>query len=85
MQTCSEIVMPIGIGKNKTMFPADPFNLKEYMDSCENSYGVVPRPHWITTYYGGLVSLNKYSKLVRYLSFFSQFKFDLICLFFFFF
>ncbi|KAL9422292.1 hypothetical protein AB3S75_034541 [Citrus x aurantiifolia] len=53
-QTCSEIVMPIGIGKNKTMFPADPFNLKEYMDSCENSYGVVPRPHWITTYYGGL-------------------------------
>ena len=41
MQTCSEIVMPIGIGKNKTMFPADPFNLKEYMNSCENSYGVV--------------------------------------------
>lgn len=58
MQTCSEMVSPIGIGKNETMFQADPFNLTEYMDSCNKSYGVVPRPHWITTYYGGHVSVN---------------------------
>ncbi|KAH9704150.1 prolylcarboxypeptidase-like protein [Citrus sinensis] len=49
-QTCSEMVSPIGIGKNDIMFQADTFNLTEYMDSCNKSYGVVPRPHWITTY-----------------------------------
>ncbi|GAY67005.1 hypothetical protein CUMW_253280, partial [Citrus unshiu] len=52
-QTCSEMVSPIGIGKNETMFQADPFYLTEYRDSCNKSFGVVPRPHWITTYYGG--------------------------------
>ncbi|KAH9768653.1 hypothetical protein KPL71_011682 [Citrus sinensis] len=46
------MVSPIGIGKIDTMFQADPFNVTEFMDSCNKSYGVVPRPHWITTYYG---------------------------------
>lgn len=61
MQTCSEIVIPIGIGRNKTMFPADPFHLREYVDSCKNSMEWF-QEHWITTYYGGHVSLDKYSK-----------------------
>ncbi|ESR49815.1 hypothetical protein CICLE_v10033480mg, partial [Citrus x clementina] len=38
--TCSAMVSPIGIGKNDTMSQADPFNLTEYMDSCNKSYGV---------------------------------------------
>ncbi|KAH9704174.1 prolylcarboxypeptidase-like protein [Citrus sinensis] len=51
--TCSEMVSPIKIGKNDTTFQANPFNPTESMDSCNKSYGVVPRPHWITTYCSG--------------------------------
>ncbi|KAL5580173.1 hypothetical protein UlMin_012615 [Ulmus minor] len=51
-QTCSEMVIPIGIN-NGTMFEADPYNLKSFIKGCQDSYGVPPRPHWVTTYYGG--------------------------------
>ena len=51
------MVMPIGIGPNDTMFPASPFVYKEFKDSCMNKYGVEPRPHWVTTNYGGQVWL----------------------------
>ncbi|KAJ1388976.1 Peptidase S28 [Sesbania bispinosa] len=51
-QTCSEMVIPIGIGKH-TMFPPDPFNLETFAKECKEQYGVSPRPHWVTTYYGG--------------------------------
>ncbi|KAK3228388.1 hypothetical protein Dsin_000269 [Dipteronia sinensis] len=53
-QTCSEIVLPVGRGDQDTMFQADPFDMKTYSDSCKQDFGVTPRPHWITTYYGGL-------------------------------
>ncbi|PHU03769.1 hypothetical protein BC332_29020 [Capsicum chinense] len=52
-QTCSEMVTPIGRGENDTMFFSEPFNLDEFMKDCKKKYGVSPRPHWITTYYGG--------------------------------
>ncbi|KAL3828521.1 hypothetical protein ACJIZ3_017323 [Penstemon smallii] len=52
-QTCSEMVMPIGVEKNGTMFPTSPFNLHHFTNQCMGLYGVPPRPHWITTYYGG--------------------------------
>ncbi|XP_057781886.1 uncharacterized protein LOC131000130 [Salvia miltiorrhiza] len=52
-QTCSEMVMPIGYEVNDTMFQASPFNLYKFIQDCEKLYGVTPRPHWITTYYGG--------------------------------
>ncbi|XP_028756887.1 lysosomal Pro-X carboxypeptidase [Neltuma alba] len=51
-QTCSEMVIPIGLG-NDTMFQPSPFDLKSYVRDCKMKYGVAPRPHWITTYYGG--------------------------------
>ncbi|KAK3408106.1 hypothetical protein EUGRSUZ_J00405 [Eucalyptus grandis] len=51
-QTCSEMVMPIGITEN-TMFQPEPFDLNSYNNDCKRSYGITPRPHWITTYYGG--------------------------------
>ncbi|XP_006573176.1 lysosomal Pro-X carboxypeptidase-like isoform X2 [Glycine soja] len=51
-QTCSEMVIPIGIG-NDTMFEPIPFNLTRYAEGCKEQYGVSPRPHWVTTYYGG--------------------------------
>ncbi|GMP88729.1 hypothetical protein CsSME_00040607 [Camellia sinensis var. sinensis] len=52
-QTCSEMVMPIGRGSNDTMFFAWPFNLTSFTEDCVRSFGVPPRPHWVTTYYGG--------------------------------
>ncbi|KAK2354036.1 lysosomal Pro-X carboxypeptidase [Trifolium repens] len=51
-QTCTEMVMPYGKG-NDSMFPLDPFDLKNYTKNCEKIYGVSPRPHWISSYYGG--------------------------------
>ncbi|KAF8009294.1 hypothetical protein BT93_J0328 [Corymbia citriodora subsp. variegata] len=51
-QRCSEMVMPGGI-TNNSMFQPDPFILSSFIDECNYQYGVAPRPHWITTYYGG--------------------------------
>ncbi|XAR60065.1 Lysosomal Pro-Xaa carboxypeptidase [Bertholletia excelsa] len=52
-QTCTEMVMPIGRGHHETMFPPKPFNLTETSEWCQRTYNVTPRPHWVTTYYGG--------------------------------
>ncbi|XP_034687382.1 lysosomal Pro-X carboxypeptidase-like [Vitis riparia] len=52
-QTCSEMVIPIGRAVNDTMFPPAPFNLTTFSRDCTSLYGVSPRPHWVTTYYGG--------------------------------
>ncbi|TKY48589.1 Lysosomal Pro-X carboxypeptidase [Spatholobus suberectus] len=51
-QTCSEMVIPIGI-VNNTMFQPDPFIFKSFAKDCKKQFGVSPRPHWVTTYYGG--------------------------------
>ncbi|MFQ6631552.1 hypothetical protein Gotur_009182, partial [Gossypium turneri] len=51
-QTCSEMVIPIGI-ENGTMFQPDPFNLTSFIQECKTIFGVPPRPHWVTSYYGG--------------------------------
>ncbi|KAI9402051.1 hypothetical protein POPTR_001G213200v4 [Populus trichocarpa] len=51
-QKCSEMAIPIGVGNN-SMFPPDPFDLKDYIEHCKSLYGVTTRPHWVTTYYGG--------------------------------
>ncbi|XP_062172744.1 uncharacterized protein LOC133878226 [Alnus glutinosa] len=51
-QQCSEMVMPMGIG-NDSMFPPRPFILSSFIEWCKSLYGVPPRPHWVTTYYGG--------------------------------
>ncbi|XP_023531617.1 lysosomal Pro-X carboxypeptidase-like [Cucurbita pepo subsp. pepo] len=51
-QRCSEMVMPLSTG-NDTMFPAYNFELGSFIDYCNELYGVSPRPHWVTTYYGG--------------------------------
>ncbi|PKI78793.1 hypothetical protein CRG98_000860 [Punica granatum] len=38
---------------NKTMFQPDSDTLHNYIEYCKRSYGIAPRPHWISTYYGG--------------------------------
>ncbi|XVF05276.1 hypothetical protein REPUB_Repub05bG0157900 [Reevesia pubescens] len=52
-QTCTEMVFPIGHGENDTMFQASPFDLENYTRTCLDLFGVSPRPHWITTEFGG--------------------------------
>lgn len=55
LKTCSEMVMPIGNNNSNNMVPLDPFNLTNFISDCKDIYGVPPRPHWTTTYYGGHV------------------------------
>ena len=50
------MVIPIG-RNNDTMFPPDPFILSSYIEHCTSMYGVPPRPHWVTSYYGGHVCI----------------------------
>ncbi|XP_057767868.1 uncharacterized protein LOC130988119 [Salvia miltiorrhiza] len=51
-QACTEMVMPMVVTK-ESMFPPFSFSYEEYADECMKSYGVRPRPHWITTQFGG--------------------------------
>ncbi|XP_030451483.1 uncharacterized protein LOC115673448 [Syzygium oleosum] len=51
-QTCSEMVARYDI-INNTMFQSFPFDLNEFVNDCKRRFGVAPRPHWATTYYGG--------------------------------
>ncbi|KAJ4841330.1 hypothetical protein Tsubulata_039536, partial [Turnera subulata] len=55
-QTCSEMVMPIAPGNN-TMFEPKPFNFNAFTKDCIKKYDVPPRPHWVTTYYGGHIHI----------------------------
>lgn len=52
-QSCSDMVMPIGIGPKNPMFETQPYSWTQSMAYCKSQYGVLPRPHWITTYFGG--------------------------------
>ncbi|KAK3205851.1 hypothetical protein Dsin_019897 [Dipteronia sinensis] len=53
---CTEMVIPIGDGGNDTMFKASPFDLNNFTRTCQAVFGITPRPHWITTKFGGHVS-----------------------------
>ncbi|CAK9159866.1 unnamed protein product [Ilex paraguariensis] len=47
------MVMTIGGNNQESIFPASESNYGDQAKSCEEYYGVVPRPHWITTEFGG--------------------------------
>ncbi|CAI0452726.1 unnamed protein product [Linum tenue] len=51
-QTCSELVFRIGHDSD-TMFPPEPFNINSFTKNCESRFGILPQPHWVTTFYGG--------------------------------
>lgn len=40
---------------NQSMFPPSEFDYEEFATDCKKKYGVSPRPHWITTEFGGEV------------------------------
>nr|XP_043626103.1 lysosomal Pro-X carboxypeptidase [Erigeron canadensis] len=52
-QSCTEMVMPMS-NSNQSMFPPSSYNYTAFVEHCENRYGVTPRPHQITTEYGGI-------------------------------
>jgi len=52
-QSCTEMVMPMGTDGKADMFWEAPWNLTAAMDRCVSTYGIVPRPDWIMTYFGG--------------------------------
>ncbi|GMY24993.1 lysosomal Pro-X carboxypeptidase isoform X2 [Fagus crenata] len=52
LKACTEMVMPMTCS-NESMFPPSGFDYKEFVQQCMKRYGVLPRPHWITTEYGG--------------------------------
>jgi lysosomal Pro-X carboxypeptidase len=47
--------MPMTVS-NESMFPPSSFSYDERSEECLESWGVRPRPHWVTTEYGGYVS-----------------------------
>lgn len=56
VQACTEMIMPMTIS-NESMFPPSAFSYDDRSDECFQSWGVRPRPHWITTEYGGYVGV----------------------------
>ncbi|XXG64734.1 hypothetical protein AAC387_Pa05g2605 [Persea americana] len=52
-QACTEMVMPTSSSRENSMFPTYDFDYASYEEGCLQSYGVRPRPRWITTEFGG--------------------------------
>ncbi|KAJ0980365.1 hypothetical protein J5N97_008620 [Dioscorea zingiberensis] len=52
-QACTEMVMPMSSSRENSMFPIYDFDYASYEDQCVQSYGVRPRPRWVTTEFGG--------------------------------
>lgn len=59
-QACTEMVMPM-TSSSQSMFPLSTFSYDEFSDGCEKEFGVKPRPHWITTEFGG----NKIEQVLK--------------------
>lgn len=50
-QFCTEMVMPSCTNGVTDMFEPQSWDYDAYVKSCQNSYGVTPRPEWVKTYY----------------------------------
>ncbi len=48
-----EMVMPIGSNGVTDFFPPQPWDLKAYIEGCQKTLKVTPRPYWAAMYYGG--------------------------------
>lgn len=57
------MIMPMTVS-NESMFPPSTYSYKDAEDQCVAKYGVRPRPHWITTEYGGNVSCISFMHLI---------------------
>ncbi|XP_074580620.1 uncharacterized protein LOC141837040 [Curcuma longa] len=52
-QSCTEMILTVGGSRNGSMFPAETYDYRERLADCKESYKISPRPHWITTEFGG--------------------------------
>ncbi|XP_045795896.1 lysosomal Pro-X carboxypeptidase-like [Trifolium pratense] len=52
-QSCTEMIMPLGGNNEESIFPAQKWELEDTLSYCKHEYHIVPRPHWITTEFGG--------------------------------
>ncbi|WCJ41653.1 Serine carboxypeptidase S28 family protein [Euphorbia peplus] len=52
LQVCTELIEVIGVVDNNTMFEISPFDLKSFIKSCQQVFGVTPRPHWAPIEFG---------------------------------
>jgi hypothetical protein len=50
------MVMPMSSNASNSMFEASDWNLPAFVESCQEQFGVTPRPKWVLTEYGGRVS-----------------------------
>ncbi|WCJ41657.1 Serine carboxypeptidase S28 family protein [Euphorbia peplus] len=53
LQTCTEMVLPMGVDNNNTMFDISPFDLNNFTKLCQQVFGVTPRPYWAPIQFGG--------------------------------
>ncbi|XP_020233875.1 lysosomal Pro-X carboxypeptidase [Cajanus cajan] len=52
-QACTEMIMPVGGSNKESIFPEYDWSYQDRVDACSFFYNVTPRPHWITTEFGG--------------------------------
>lgn len=52
------MVMPMSSNVSNSMFEASEWDLPAFVKSCQDQFGVTPRPNWVLTEYGGRVRLT---------------------------
>ncbi|CAL0326723.1 unnamed protein product [Lupinus luteus] len=52
-QACTEMIMPLGGNNEESIFPESKWSYDDRSSYCQYAYNVTPRPHWITTEFGG--------------------------------
>ncbi|KAM3689599.1 hypothetical protein ACJW31_09G057700 [Castanea mollissima] len=50
---CTEMIMPMGGNNKESIFPESHWNYDNRVTFCKLNYGIIPRPDWITTEFGG--------------------------------
>ena len=58
VQACTEMIMPTSGDTEESIFPAYEWEYKYRAASCKRNFGIEPRPLWITTEFGGHVSIH---------------------------
>lgn len=52
-QACTEMILPTDGNDEQSIFPPSQYNYTDRETLCQNIFGITPRPHWITTEFGG--------------------------------
>ncbi|CAO2839284.1 unnamed protein product [Amaranthus hypochondriacus] len=52
-QACTEMILATNGNNKDSIFPASDDDYNDRISYCSTVYGIQPRPHWITTHFGG--------------------------------